>query len=116
MVFSGLVIAWRFATWPTNRSPLLVNPTTDGVVRTPSSLGITLGSPPSITATTEFVVPKSIPIIFAIAAPTCTVAACECVLSLALESSVVKVSDASAHLMDSAIVEDWGGGVDLMGE
>jgi hypothetical protein len=29
-------------------------------------LGMTLGSPPSITATTEFVVPKSIPIIFAI--------------------------------------------------
>jgi hypothetical protein len=27
---------------------------------------MTLGSPPSITATTEFVVPKSIPIIFAI--------------------------------------------------
>src|ERR1700722_19828315 len=66
MVFSGLVIAWRFATWPTNRSPLLVKPTTDGVVRPPSSLGMTLGSPPSITATTEFVVPKSIPIIFAI--------------------------------------------------
>src|SRR5271168_5445616 len=67
MVFSGLVIAWRLATWPTSRSPLLVKPTTDGVVRPPSSLGITLGSPPSITATTEFVVPKSIPIIFAIA-------------------------------------------------
>jgi hypothetical protein len=29
-------------------------------------LGITFGSPPSITATQEFVVPKSIPIIFAI--------------------------------------------------
>src|ERR1700733_5629745 len=67
MVFAGLVIAWRFATWPTSRSPLFVKPTTDGVVRPPSSLGITLGSPPSITATTEFVVPKSIPIIFAIA-------------------------------------------------
>src|SRR5450432_167351 len=66
-VFSGLVIAWRFATWPTSRSPLLVKPTTDGVVRPPSSLGMTLGSPPSITATTELVVPKSIPIIFAIA-------------------------------------------------
>src|ERR1700722_13181779 len=66
-VFSGFVIAWRFATWPTRRSPLLVKPTTEGVVRPPSSLGITLGSPPSITATTEFVVPKSIPIIFAIA-------------------------------------------------
>jgi len=25
MVFSGLVMAWRLATWPTRRSPLLVN-------------------------------------------------------------------------------------------
>ena len=30
-VFSGLVTAWRFATWPTSRSPSLVNATTDGV-------------------------------------------------------------------------------------
>src|ERR1700682_5992627 len=75
-------MAWRLATWPTRRSPVLVKPTTEGVVRPPSSLGITLGSPPSITATTEFVVPKSIPIIFAIAAPTCTVIVCEgCVLA-----------------------------------
>src|SRR5580693_1897138 len=66
-VFSGLVMACRFATCPTSRSPLLVKATTEGVVRPPSSFGITLGSPPSITATTEFVVPKSIPIIFAIA-------------------------------------------------
>src|SRR5246127_1940783 len=65
-VFSGLVRACRFATCPTKRSPFWVNATTDGVVRPPSSLGITLGSPPSITATTEFVVPKSIPIILAI--------------------------------------------------
>ena len=67
-MFSGLVMAWRLATWPTSRSPFLVNPTTDGVVRPPSSLGMTFGSPPSITATTELVVPKSIPIIFPIAA------------------------------------------------
>ncbi len=33
MVFSGLVMAWRLATCPTSRSPLLVNATTDGVVR-----------------------------------------------------------------------------------
>ena len=64
MVFSGLVIACRLATWPTRRSPLLVNATTEGVVRPPSSLGITFGSPPSMTATTELVVPRSIPIIF----------------------------------------------------
>src|SRR6266542_1826795 len=62
-VFSGLVTAWRFATWPTRRSPDLVNPTTEGVMRLPSGLVITTGSPPSITATTELVVPRSIPII-----------------------------------------------------
>src|SRR3990170_7451793 len=62
-VFSGFVTAWRFATWPTSRSPDLVNPTTDGVIRLPSGLVMTTGSPPSITATTEFVVPRSIPII-----------------------------------------------------
>src|SRR5580692_4959385 len=65
-VFSGLVIACRLATWPTRRSPLLVIPTTEGVVRAPSWLGITVGSPPCITATTEFVVPRSIPIILLI--------------------------------------------------
>jgi hypothetical protein len=36
----------------------------DGVVLVPSALVITLGSPASITATHEFVVPKSIPITF----------------------------------------------------
>src|SRR5215469_9255563 len=65
MVFSGLVIAWRLATCPTSRSPVLVKATTDGVVRPPSSLAMTLGSPPSITATQELVVPRSIPIILA---------------------------------------------------
>src|ERR1700761_4290667 len=103
-------MAWRFATWPTRRSPLLVNPTTDGVVRPPSSLGITLGSPPSITATTEFVVPKSIPIIFAIAFR------CSCGphsprvrdsgFRLALESIVVKLSDAPIHQLDSGESRD----------
>src|SRR5581483_6492779 len=65
-VFSGLVIAWRFATWPTRRSPLLVKATTDGVVRAPSWFAITVGWPPSMTATTELVVPKSMPMILAI--------------------------------------------------
>src|ERR1035441_914673 len=65
-VFSGLVMAWRLATWPTNRSPLFVKPTTDGVVRVPSWFAMTVGCPASITATQEFVVPKSIPIIFPI--------------------------------------------------
>ena len=37
-VFSGLVIDWRLATWPTSRPPSLAKPTTDGVVRPPSEL------------------------------------------------------------------------------
>src|ERR1700674_478141 len=66
MVFSGLVTDWRFATWPTRRLPSFANATTEGVVRPPSEFVITVGSPPSMTATTEFVVPKSIPIILLI--------------------------------------------------
>ena len=62
-VFSGFVTAWRLATCPTSRSPPLVNATTDGVVRPPSALGMTTGPSPSMTATTEFVVPRSIPMI-----------------------------------------------------
>src|SRR5882762_1330453 len=60
-VASGLVIAWRFAICPTSPSPASVNPSIEGVVRLPSELGITTGSPPSITATQLFVVPRSIP-------------------------------------------------------
>src|SRR5208283_4321560 len=66
-VFSVFVTAWRFATCPTRRSPVFVIATTEGVVRPPSWLGITTGSPPCITATTEFVVPRSIPMILLIA-------------------------------------------------
>src|SRR5262249_53588560 len=65
MVFSEFVIACRFATSPTRRSPLLVKATIEGVVRLPSALGMTTGSPPSITATQLFVVPRSMPITFA---------------------------------------------------
>ena len=61
-----LVTAWRFAASPTTRSPLLVNATTDGVVRLPSEFSKTSGSPPSMTAMQEFVVPKSMPNTFAI--------------------------------------------------
>src|SRR5689334_14550885 len=63
-VFWGLVTACRLATWPTRRSPSFVNATTEGVTRPPSAFGITTGSPPSMTATTELVVPRSIPMIF----------------------------------------------------
>ena len=74
MVFSGLVIAWRLAIWPTSRSPLSVNATTDGVVRLPSALAITTGSPPSMIATHELVVPRSMPMTFAIiVSPLCGV-------------------------------------------
>ena len=65
-VLSGLATAWFFATCPTTRVPSFWNATTEGVVREPSALGMTTGSPPSITATQEFVVPKSIPITLAI--------------------------------------------------
>src|SRR5689334_11629575 len=61
IVRSTFVTACRFATSPTSGSPLLANATTDGVVRAPSAFAMTVGSPPSRTATTEFVVPRSMP-------------------------------------------------------
>src|SRR3984893_7432343 len=69
IVFLGLVTACRFATCPTRRSPVLVKATTEGVVRLPSALGITLASLPSITATTLLVVPRSIPMILLTRSP-----------------------------------------------
>ena len=66
IVFWGFVTCWRFAGAPTSRWPSLVNATTDGVVRPPSAFGITAGSPPSITPIAELVVPRSMPIVFAI--------------------------------------------------
>src|SRR5579859_2162036 len=64
-VFSELSTAWRRATWPTVRSPVLgLTATTEGMSREPSDDGMTTGSPPSMTATTELVVPRSMPIIF----------------------------------------------------
>src|SRR3954449_7397068 len=65
-VFSGLVTACRLATVPTRRSPPWVNATTEGVVRAPSAFSMTVGSPPSRIAMHELVVPRSIPIVFAI--------------------------------------------------
>ena len=61
MVRSTLVTAWRLATSPTRTSPDLANATTDGVVRAPSAFAMTVGSPPSRTETTLFVVPRSMP-------------------------------------------------------
>jgi hypothetical protein len=61
MVFSGLVTACRLAGWPTRRSSS-VKATMDGVVRAPSEFSMTRGWLPSMMATQEFVVPRSIPI------------------------------------------------------
>src|SRR5688572_25102095 len=56
-------MACRFASWPTRRSPDSGNPTTDGVRFEPCLLAMTLTSLPSMMATTEFVVPRSMPTI-----------------------------------------------------
>src|SRR5438105_12128555 len=65
MVFSGFVMLCRLAGCPTRTSPLSKNATTDGVVRAPSAFSITFEVLPSITATQELVVPRSMPIAFA---------------------------------------------------
>ncbi len=66
-MFRGLVTAWRFAGAPTSTSPSSMYATTDGVVRAPSAFSMTLGLPPSMIATHELVVPRSIPMIFPMA-------------------------------------------------
>ena len=67
IVLSGFVTACLLAVVPTYlSSDLGLIPTTDGVVLVPSEFSITRGSPPSIIAMHEFVVPKSIPRIFGI--------------------------------------------------
>src|ERR1700753_1187875 len=64
IVRSGLVTAWRLAGCPTRRSPSSLKATIDGVVRIPSAFSMTFAVLPSITATHEFVVPRSIPMTF----------------------------------------------------
>src|SRR5262252_3399318 len=66
IVFSGFTAACRRASWPTRRSPDFVNATTEGVVRDPFEFGTTVGSPASMTAMTELVVPRSIPTVLGI--------------------------------------------------
>src|SRR6185312_8174029 len=63
-VLVGLVTAWRLAGRPTRRSSSEVNATMEGVVFAPSEFSRTFGLPPSMTATHELVVPRSIPITF----------------------------------------------------
>ena len=60
-VFSGLVTACRFAMWPTSRLPFLAIPTTEGVSAWPLRLAMTRGTPSMTVATTELVVPRSMP-------------------------------------------------------
>jgi hypothetical protein len=57
-------MAWLRATRPTSLSWFLLIATTDGTNRSPSADGMTTGSAPIMTAPTEFVVPRSIPMIF----------------------------------------------------
>ena len=59
---SGCELTCLFARIPQRRSPSFVNATTDGVVLEPSEFSMTFGFLPSIIATHELVVPKSIPI------------------------------------------------------
>src|SRR3984893_1455062 len=56
---------WRLAGWPTRTWPSSVKATMDGVVRPPSAFSITLALFPFITVTPELVVPRSMPIAFA---------------------------------------------------
>ena len=53
--------AWIGLRWRIRRRTFLHVYTTDGVVRDPSALAMTVGSPPSRTETTELVVPRSMP-------------------------------------------------------
>src|SRR5262245_27964135 len=65
-VFMGLVTAWRLAGRPTSLSSSSVKATIEGVVLAPSAFSSTLGLEPSITATHELVVPRSMPMTLAI--------------------------------------------------
>ena len=63
-VLSEFITPCRLAVCPTMRSPFLLNATMDGRRRPPSAVVMTVGVPPSITATTLFVVPRSMPMSF----------------------------------------------------
>ena len=61
IVFSGLTRAWFLADSPTRYSPLAVAATTLGVLLAPRAFAMITGLSPSRQAHSEFVVPKSIP-------------------------------------------------------
>ena len=65
-VFFGLVTAWRLADAPTRTSPSSWYAMIEGVVRAPSLFSITLVVLPSMIATHELVVPRSMPMILPI--------------------------------------------------
>src|SRR4029453_19567014 len=65
-VFIGLVTACPLAGTPTSLSPSSVKATIEGVVLEPSAFSSTLGLEPSMTATHELVVPRSMPMTLAI--------------------------------------------------
>src|SRR6185436_19450015 len=91
-VFSGLVTAWRLAGWPTSCSPSLLKATIEGVVRAPSAFSMTFGCFPSMTATHELVVPRSIPITFGMSYPPCGRPALEALIRHFLPGNGVGVS------------------------
>jgi hypothetical protein len=109
IVFCGFVTCWRFAGAPTSRWPSLANATTDGVVRPPSAFGITAGSPPSITATQELVVPRSIPIVFAIALNLLLCSAGARAKPYALFAGIANDAVRKSQSDDSKLLE-WSGG------
>src|SRR5215213_8546933 len=69
MVFLALVTACRLAGAPTRISPSSMYATMEGVVREPSEFSITFGLPPSMMATHELVVPRSMPMILDMSFP-----------------------------------------------
>jgi hypothetical protein len=66
-VLLGLVTAWRLADWPTSTSPSLLKATMRRRGAIALGVSITFGLSPSMTATQELVVPRSMPMIFAAA-------------------------------------------------
>jgi len=65
-VLRGFVTAWRLALAPTRISPSSWYATIEGVVRAPSLFSMTRVVLPSMTATHELVVPRSMPMILPI--------------------------------------------------
>ncbi|MCL4151923.1 UNVERIFIED_CONTAM: hypothetical protein GTU68_026104 [Idotea baltica] len=97
MVLRGFATACLLACSPTIRSPSLVNATTEGVVRFPSALTITCGSFPSMTATQEFVVPKSMPIIL-------LMSKCSFILFSFYSMSIFEVSSSGSGIRGNRMV------------